>query len=210
MWFGLKLLSRIFANRCKTSNEEIAQHEEQTDHCDWAERSREVDVYRAHLERAATPSRYHHLHDENASRRRREGDPYHFVARPKFEELIQQGFFVEWAQTHGNLYGTPWNQFHEAWDNGFGVIMDVDVQGARHFKKEFPDALTIFLSPPDIDALRNRILKRGIAKDVEVRIETATREMQAAREFDHLLINDDFETAFREFRNLIENLLKNQ
>jgi guanylate kinase len=139
-----------------------------------------------------------------------EGDPYHFVSKDRFEELIQQDYFVEWANNHGNLYGTPWNQFLEAWAKGLIVIMDVDVKGARHFKKEFPHATTIFLKAPSIDALRQRVIKRGIAKDIEVRMKTAEAEIAAAGEFDHLIINDDFETAYRQFRKLIENLLKNQ
>lgn len=143
----------------------------------------------------------------------KEGDPYHFVAKERFEELIKQKFFVEWANNHGNLYGTPWNQFLEAWKNDRVVIMDVDVQGARHFKREFPHALTIFLTAPGQDALRKRVMSRGLAKDakdLDVRMQTAEREMKAAAEFDHLIVNDDFETAFRQFRNLVENLLKNQ
>lgn len=140
----------------------------------------------------------------------KEGDPYHFVSLAHFQELIKQNFFVEWANNHGNLYGTPRNQITDAWKNGKTVIMDIDVQGARHFQKEFPQALTIFLAPPSVDALRQRILRRGAVSDIEVRIQTALKEMACAGDFGHLITNDDFETAYRQFRLLIEKLLKNQ
>lgn len=140
----------------------------------------------------------------------KEGDPYHFVTLEKFEELKSRGFFVETANVHGKFYGTPWDQIRNAWKKGQVVIMDVDVQGARHFKKEFPHALTIFLAPPTIDALRKRILGRGAIQNIEVRLQTAAEEMKAAHEFDHHLINDQFEPAYRQFRILIEKLLKNQ
>lgn len=139
-----------------------------------------------------------------------EGNPYHFVSKERFQELIGQNFFVEWAQVHNNLYGTPWDQIRRAWAKNQIVIMDVDVQGARHFKKEFPQAVTIFLAPPSLDALRQRILNRGNASDLDVRLKTAAKELQEAKAFDHYLVNDDFETAYSTFRNLIEKLLKNQ
>lgn len=140
----------------------------------------------------------------------KEGDPYHFVSQENFEKLKAQGFFVETANVHGKWYGTPWNQIREAWTRGQVVIMDVDVQGARHFKKEFPHALTIFLSPPSLDALRQRILSRGSVSNIEVRLETAAKELAEAKNFDHHIVNDQFEPAYRQFRILIENLLKNQ
>lgn len=140
----------------------------------------------------------------------KEGDPYHFVSLEKFEKLVSQDFFVEWAMVHGNKYGTPWDQIRQGWSQGRVVIMDVDVQGARHFLKEFPNALTVFLAAPSIDALRQRILKRGAVADIETRLQTAQREMAAANDFHHLLINDEFEKSYKQFRILIEKFLQNQ
>jgi guanylate kinase len=140
----------------------------------------------------------------------KEGDPYHFVSLEKFEELKKNNFFVETAKVHDNFYGTPWDQIRNAWAKNKVIIMDVDVQGARVFKRVFPKALTIFLAPPTIDALRQRILARGSVSNIEVRMQTAANEMKAAGEFSHHLVNDDFEVAYGQFRILIENLLKNQ
>jgi guanylate kinase len=140
----------------------------------------------------------------------KEGDPYHFVPRARFEELVDQGFFVEWANVHGQLYGTPWDQIRDSWKSGMVVIMDIDVQGAKHFRKVFPNALTIFLAAPSLDSLRQRILKRGAVGDVDTRLETAKKEMAAARDFDHLITNDEFEPSYQRFRILIEKFLENQ
>jgi guanylate kinase len=139
-----------------------------------------------------------------------EGNPYHFVSVDRFKELVAQNFFVEWAQVHNNLYGTPWDQIRNAWAKSQVIVMDLDVQGARFFKKSFPQALTIFLTPPSLDALRQRIVKRGNVSDLDVRLKTAAEELKCHKDFDHLLVNDDFETAYRQFRFLIEKLLKNQ
>lgn len=139
-----------------------------------------------------------------------EGQPYHFVTRERFEELKGQNFFVEWANVHGNLYGTPWDQIRQAWQDGCGVIMDVDIQGAKSIKKIMPQAVCIFLMPPSMEALRQRLLKRGEQKDLDLRLRNAQIEMDQAKDCDHILLNDDFETAYTQFRKLIENLLGNQ
>ncbi|MCB0411048.1 MAG: guanylate kinase [Bdellovibrionales bacterium] len=139
-----------------------------------------------------------------------EGNPYHFVAPERFEELISEDFFVEWAQVHGRYYGTPHHQILDIWKNGKIVLMDVDVQGAKTFKAKFPQALTLFILPPSLEALRQRVISReGIAPaDIEVRMESAQKELAQARDFDLRLINDDFTKAYAEYRKLIEDHLK--
>lgn len=139
-----------------------------------------------------------------------EGNPYHFVGTQKFEDLIQENFFVEWAKVHNNHYGTPFYQIQEAWEQGLAIIMDVDVQGAKTFKDKFPQALTVFINPPSIDALRQRVLKRdqGTTKDLELRMKNAIKEMSLAGDFDVQLINDDFDKSYREFKKKIEEYLE--
>lgn len=138
-----------------------------------------------------------------------EGQPYHFVSREKFEDLKAQGFFVEWAVVHNNLYGTPYYQLEEAWGRDEVIIMDVDVQGAATFKQKFPDAISIFILPPSIDELRRRVTKRDgrVPADLEVRMANAEREIQRAGEFDFRLVNDDFEKSYQQFKKIIEDLL---
>lgn len=139
-----------------------------------------------------------------------EGNPYHFVSRDQFLQMIDQNFFVEWAEVHGNLYGTPRSQIEEAWSLGKSVIMDLDVQGARALIKEYPQVLTIFIHPPSIDELRHRIIKRegGVPRDLEVRMENALKEISAAGEFRYQLVNHQFELSYMELKKLIEEFRK--
>jgi guanylate kinase len=138
-----------------------------------------------------------------------EGNPYHFVSREQFLELREQGFFVEWAKVHENLYGTPMHQLDDAWAKDEVIIMDVDVQGAATFKKKFRDAVSIFILPPSIDELRRRVTKRdgGVPKDLEIRMKNAAIEIQQAGSFDVQVVNDDFDKSYQEFKKIIEELL---
>tara|TARA_B100000749_G_scaffold280898_1_gene280889 strand:- start:87159 stop:87731 length:573 start_codon:yes stop_codon:yes gene_type:complete len=143
-----------------------------------------------------------------------EGHPYHFVSREKFEALIKEDYFVEWAEVHGNLYGTPHVQIEDIWKQGKSVIMDVDVQGAHTFKKRFPEeSFTLFIKPPDMEALRERVIKRDGAtttpEQLEVRMENAKHEMSLADNFDAQLINSEFESSYAQFKKIIEDYLKN-
>jgi len=141
-----------------------------------------------------------------------EGHPYHYVTKEKFQQLRDEGFFVEWAVVHENLYGTPMCQLDEAWKSNEVIIMDVDVQGAATFKRKFPDAFSIFIVPPSIEELRRRVTKRDgrIPADIEVRMATAANEIKRATEFDAKLVNDDFDKSYREFKKLVEDLLSRQ
>jgi guanylate kinase len=138
-----------------------------------------------------------------------QGQPYHFVTRERFNELLKQDFFVEHAEVHGNLYGTPRDQIEESWRLGRVVIMDIDVQGAKIFKAQYPQALAIFVVPPSIDALRQRIISREgkVPPDIEVRMRTAETEMALADRFDRRLVNDHFEVAYGQLKKLIEEFL---
>ena len=138
----------------------------------------------------------------------KEGDPYHFVTREKFEQLIGQDFFVEYARVHNHLYGVPEHLIREAWAHGQAVIMDIDVQGAETIKRKFPQTLGVFVLPPNIDSLRQRVLKRdGEKPDLELRMKNAQAEMSLASRFDHQLINDDFETCYAQLKKIIDETL---
>ena len=138
-----------------------------------------------------------------------EGVPYHFVSKDKFLELREQGFFVEWAVVHGNLYGTPMNQLEMAWSRDEVIIMDIDVQGAETFKRKFPDAVSVFILPPSIDELRRRVTKRDgrVPHDLEVRMKNAEREIARSDEFDYKIVNDDFDKSYLQFKKIIEELV---
>src|SRR5690606_27393950 len=119
-----------------------------------------------------------------------------------------EDFFVEYAEVHGNLYGTPHYQIQDALKAGKVVIMDVDIQGAKTFKEKYPKAFTIFIHPPDLDELRQRVIKRdGNPKDLEVRMENARKEIAQSSQFDAQLVNDEFEASYAQFKKIIEEKL---
>jgi len=140
-----------------------------------------------------------------------EGDPYHFISTEEFEAKIEQSFFVEWAKVHSSYYGTSFEQIRNYWKEGFVPIMDVDIQGATTFKSKFPEALVIFIKPPSLEALKERLLKRGdgvLPADFEVRMQNAKKEMDWAPNADESVINDDFQVAFEDFLNKVESYIK--
>lgn len=141
-----------------------------------------------------------------------EGMPYHFVTEQKFKDLLKENFFVEHAIVHGRMYGTPKHQIDDAIADGRVVIMDVDVQGAKTFKEIYPNAFAIFIHPPNIDELRQRVLKRDgkNCTDLEVRMENARKEIALAHTFDAQLTNDDFKNSYAQFKKFIEEKLNNR
>lgn len=138
-----------------------------------------------------------------------QGHPYYFVTKEEFINKRDANFFVEWAQVHNNLYGTPLDQIETAWAANKCVIMDVDVQGTATFKRLFPESKSIFILPPSIEELKKRIIKRdgGIPKDIDVRMTNAEREMLEAHKFDFQLVNEIFQESYSEFKKIIESLL---
>ncbi len=140
----------------------------------------------------------------------KDGDPYFFINKKRFLELTQQDYFVEWAEVHGHLYGVPENQIHEAWRQNKAVIMDIDVQGARTLKSKFPQSLSIFILPPSIEELRQRVIRRSGGQsptDLDLRMQNAEREMTSAYRFNHQLVNKDFERCYKEIKKIIEESL---
>jgi guanylate kinase len=139
-----------------------------------------------------------------------QGKPYHFISKDEFEGKVKENFFVEWARVHTNMYGTPLDQIEQAWAKGQCVIMDVDVQGADTFKEKFPDSRSIFILPPSIDELRRRVIKRDgkVPDDLEIRMQNAIREIEKADQFDFRLVNDDFESSYKAFKKIVEELLR--
>ena len=126
-----------------------------------------------------------------------DGLHYFFLKRKKFDELIKNAGFLEWAEFAGNLYGTPIKEVREKLDFGRPVLLEIELKGARQVRKTFPKALQIFLAPPSFDELEKRI--RGRASDTEeaiqCRLNTAKEELKAANEFDAVVINDDIDRA---------------
>ncbi|HUU68491.1 MAG TPA: guanylate kinase [Planctomycetota bacterium] len=141
-----------------------------------------------------------------ASRRNeQDGRDYHFITREEFERKINNGEFVEYAEYAGNLYGTLRSEVEEGIARSKTVVMDIDVQGGEQVVRQYPDALTIFVEPPDFDELLRRLNSRG-TDSPEVRqrrIEIARREMERRWEYQHRVVNDDLGKAVRQIHDLI-------
>jgi guanylate kinase len=148
--------------------------------------------------RAAIPDlRFSVSHTTRAPRKTEvDGREYHFVTRERFLELVAEGEFLEWAEVHGNLYGTARLELERA-ERNRGIIFDIDHQGARQIKSKAPDAVAIFILPPSMEVLIERL--RGRASEDEA---TVQKRFRVAREeiahyglFDYVLVNNDLETA---------------
>lgn len=121
------------------------------------------------------------------------GVDYIFLDRGKFEQMIEAGDLLEWAEVYGNLYGVPKSQVVEAQERGLDVIVKVDVQGAATIKELMPEVTLIFLEPPDVCTLGRRLRNRNTESESEfrVKVETARQEMKEAHRFDHIVVNHD-------------------
>lgn len=128
------------------------------------------------------------------------GEDYHFVDRPTFEALVARGGFAEWAEVHGNLYGTSLEELFRRLDEGVDVLLDIDVQGARQIAEKVEGAVRVFVLPPAPEELRGRLRKRASDPEdvVERRLANARAEMEQARGYDYLVVNDDVERAVGE------------
>ena len=135
------------------------------------------------------------------------GREYFFLDEPAFRDLIAKDAFLEWAEVHRNLYGTSLAELDRARLLGKDLVLDIDVQGAAQVAKKHPDALSIFLRPPSEEVLKQRLLGRGSESEesVKVRLHNATGEIERAREFKHVVVNDDLDAAVASVRRLIED-----
>jgi guanylate kinase len=134
-----------------------------------------------------------------------QGVHYHFVSRAEFEAMIANGDFLEWAEVHGNLYGTSRRAVEEIRSSGSDVILTIDIQGAAQARKLFPDAVSVFVMPPSLDALARRLETRGTdtAQDRRLRLDSALHEMEQYVNFDYVVINDDLDRAIDELVAII-------
>jgi len=134
-----------------------------------------------------------------------DGKDYFFVTVEQFQRLRKDGKLLEWAKVHGNYYGTPVKSVMAVLETGRIPVMTIDVKGARSVKRLFPAAVTVFLLPPDLKTLVQRLRGRGEApENVAVRLRTARSELKVASTFDYLVINDSLPEAVREVAAIAE------
>ena len=128
------------------------------------------------------------------------GKDYHFVDKDEFLRLRDQHFFAEWAEVHGNFYGTPLHVTRDLLDAGNDIIFDIDVQGARQLKDSLPQGCFVFVFPPSFTVLKQRLHTRGTETETIItkRMNNAYQEIEQCDMFDFWIINDTLETAYHE------------
>ncbi|RCJ17258.1 guanylate kinase [Nostoc sp. ATCC 43529] len=129
-----------------------------------------------------------------------DGKSYYFISRSKFEQLIAEGEFLEWAEFAGNYYGTPREAVLNQINSGKLVVLEIELEGARQIRASFPSALSIFVLPPSFEELERRIRSRNQDSEEAIgrRLQRAQEEIKAADEFDIQIVNDDFKTALND------------
>lgn len=137
----------------------------------------------------------------------KDGVDYHYWTRERFEKEIAAGAFLEWAEVHGNCYGTLRSEVEPYRAQGVGVILDIDVQGAAQVRSKCPDAFSIFIKTSSPEILKTRLGSRGTedAAAIARRLANAQRELERSAEYDRVVINDDLETAVRELQSIVQS-----
>ncbi len=135
-----------------------------------------------------------------------DGVDYHFLDDADFRRRVDAGEFAEWAAVHGHLYGTLHAELDRKVASGKDVVLEIDVQGMRSVKRLRPDAVTLFIMPPSLDALAQRLRGRRTndEADIALRVANAKGEMAAANEFDYVVVNDKVEKAVAELESIIQ------
>jgi guanylate kinase len=133
-----------------------------------------------------------------------DGRDYHFVSKDEFRAMLKRGEFIEHAEVYGNLYGTPRAPVEAAAERGEVFLLEIDVQGALQLKGLGEPGLYVFIAPPDFEELRRRLVGRGTdaPEVVERRLKKAEDEFRERVKYDHVVVNDDLDTAVHEVRRL--------
>lgn len=136
-----------------------------------------------------------------------DGKDYFFVTRENFEKTIAENGLVEYAQYCGNYYGTPSSFVEEQLKNGKNVILEIEVQGAMQIKEKYPEALLVYIVPPTIDVLLERLRKRGTESEevIQRRITQAKTECTYMDKYEYLVINDDLDTAVKQTNEIVNS-----
>ena len=158
------------------------------------DRNRDLHVSVSHTTRAQRPG------EEN-------GLNYHFVDRSTFEASAANGEFFEWAEVFGNLYGTARTEVTARLEQGMDIVLEIDWQGAEQVKAAVPTSCSIFIVPPSLDTLRERLRDRGQDdnKTIENRMAEAKSELEHWREADYVVLNDSFDAALNDLESIIRS-----
>ena len=145
------------------------------------------------------------------TRKPREGEvngrEYYFHTREEFEHMIEQCELIEWAEYVGNYYGTPKQAVKDQLAEGKDVLLEIEMQGGMLVKKQFPDAMLVFVTPPSAEILKDRLTGRGTesAEEIERRLHRASEEADFMKQYDYILVNDSLEAAVEDLHHLIQS-----
>jgi guanylate kinase len=128
-----------------------------------------------------------------------DGIDYSFISKQAFVKMVEKGDFVEWAEVHGNLYGTSRRQLREFIDSGYDVLLDIDTQGAKQIKKSHNEGVFVFILPPSMKVLRERLEKRksNTKEDMERRLRRASDEIRNYKMYDYVIVNDILKSSLK-------------
>ena len=134
-----------------------------------------------------------------------EGVSYFYISHEEFEKMIEEDKFLEYAHVHNNYYGTPKDFVENKINEGKIVILEIDVQGALNIKKNTDNGVFIFLAPPSLTELKNRIVGRGTEtdEDIKIRMHNARKELECIKDYDYLVVNDHLNTAITSVNEII-------
>ena len=130
---------------------------------------------------------------------------YTFVTRDTFKKMIDRGEFAEWATVHGNLYGTSIKRIKELNSRGYDIILDIDIHGAIQLRKSYEGAVYIFVLPPSLEALEERLVNRGTDSDeiIENRLDNAKAEISQYTNYDYIIVNESIDKAYKELESIV-------
>lgn len=136
------------------------------------------------------------------------GVDYYFLSSEEFQHNIDQGNFLEWEEFYGGTrYGTLFSEVEKRHNSGYFTLLDIEVNGALNVKEKYgDDCLTVFIKPPSLEILEERLRKRGTEDEhsLKLRLERAKHELKLEHEFDSVIINDDIKQAYRELKQLVQ------
>jgi guanylate kinase len=140
----------------------------------------------------------------------RDGVHYHFWTRDRFEQEIQAGGFLEWAEVHDNFYGSLQNEVAPYRARGMGVLLDIDVKGREHVKAKCPEVVSVFIRTSSLHVLEQRLRERGTETEeaIQRRLRGAAAELARAPEYDHQIINDNLDAALAQLRAIVGPLFE--
>lgn len=137
-----------------------------------------------------------------------DGISYYFITKEEFEKRIEEGKFLEYNNYNGNYYGTPKDKVLEKLAEGKNVILEIDVNGGKNIKKIFPETILIYIKPPSLEELKNRLLTRGTEtiEKIEERLKIAESEAKEIDKYDYVIVNDNLDEAIEKVENIINEV----